>query len=354
MKISCTLKGVPDQQGRRTVYIRLADKNKRKFINTGLRVTKSDFDRSSGRIKSSHPQYEKFNKRIRELLLAAESFEKAAPIIYFKDYVTRCFNEWDKIKKPATFKQMRSELKKFTDFAGDLPLNKITHELLSKYQIYIYALPTTGSVNTVWKSMKFLRVILRKAKTEDLIDKNPFDIFKMPQFKSPPKTFLTREQVDEIDNFCQDEFCPQELKVAGTWFVIGCFTGLRYSDQYAFNKSQIKDNRLIIHTVKTGTPVSIKLNPKLKELLKRVDYKPVPYTNTHYNRLLKIIGSALNFQDSLNVHLSRHTFATLCASAGISQEVTAKLLGVTSLKTVAVYYKLTGKRIDDEVERIFT
>lgn len=354
MKISCTLKGVPDQQGRRTVYIRLADRSKRKFINTGLRVAKEHFDRSSGRIKSSHPQYEKFNKRIRELLLSAESGDKQAPTIYFNKYVAKCFDEWEKIKKESTFKQMRSELKKFTDFAGDLPLNKITHDLLSKYQIYIYTRPTTGSVNTVWKSMKFLRMIMRKAKNEDLINKNPFDIYRMPQFKSPQKTFLTKQQVEEIDMFCQDKDCPKELKIAGTWFVIGCYTGLRYSDQAAFNKHQIKDGRLIIYTTKTGTPVSIKLNDKLKDLFKRVDNKPMPYTNTHYNRLLKIIGSALEMREPLNVHLSRHTFATLCASAGISQEVAAKLLGVTSLKTVAVYYKLTSTRIDEEVDRIFT
>jgi site-specific recombinase XerD len=55
---------------------------------------------------------------------------------------------------------------------------------------------------------------------------------------------------------------------------------------------------------------------------------------------------------SISAHESRHTFAILLANAGISQEVDAKLLGHTSMRSTAIYYKITGSRIDEEIKKL--
>lgn len=195
-------------------------------------------------------------------------------------------------------------------------------------------------------------MFIKKAHNEKLIDEYPFAIFKMPRYKDPEKTFLTKEQVESIDKFIQGKI-PNEYKIAGAWFVISCYTGLRFGDQQAFNKKNIRNGRLIIYTSKTGQPVSIPMNDKLKTLFELVNYQPIPYSNVHYNRIMKAIAAECEIESNVSVHTARHTFGTLCASQGISQEVTAKLMGHSSIKTTAIYYQLTSDRLDSEFEKIF-
>lgn len=352
MKVSATLKGSPDNLGRRKVYIRINDGFKRKFIPTKIRVSKSDWD---GKVKASHPSYILFNTAIKKLILETEANlynkQEKYPDANFKSYVTGCLNEWDKTKAWGTIKQLAGERGKVDSFAPNLKLSQITPDFLTGYQKYCYSLG--NSSNTVWKCFKFLRLIVRKAVKEKVIRDNPFDIFPMPKYKDPKKIYLTKKQVDQIDKSCLDKKCPPELSIAGTWFVIACYTGLRYSDLASFSTDHIKNDRLNIYTRKTGDLVSMPVKGKLKELLERVGYKALPYSNTHYNRLLKGIGSKAKIKEELTSHLARHTFATLCAAAGISPEVTAKFMGIVNLKTIAVYYKLASERMDSELEKLF-
>jgi len=186
-----------------------------------------------------------------------------------------------------------------------------------------------------------------------MIADNPFQSFSMPKYRDPEKVYLTRDQVDKIEKYVLDKKCPTSYRTAGGWFLISCYTGLRLGDQIAFNKSKIRDGRLIIYTSKTGQVVSMKMNDKLKELFTLIGYKPMPFSQQHYNYLLKALAVICEIGEHISPHTGRHTFGTLCASAGISQEVTAKLMGHQSLRTTGIYYQITGTRIDSEIDKIF-
>ncbi len=163
----------------------------------------------------------------------------------------------------------------------------------------------------------------------------------MPKYKDTQKKYLTQEQIDELEAISN---LPKEILFARDWFVLGCYSGLRFGDMEAFNKKDhIKSNRLTLYTSKTGELISIPLTEKLLSLFERVNYKPIPYTNKHYNELLKQIDIGVR----LSAHMSRHSAAVRWASLGVPQEIVAKLLAHTSLKTTAIYYKITGYRWDE-------
>ena len=341
MKISATLKGTKDSLGRRTVYIRVADGTHRKFHATHIRIESKHWDKQ---VKKSHPDHKRINQAIKNLILQYEAGMNQFIHILFSKYVDSCIKEWANSKKPETLRQLKGELGKFSRFFNSY-IHRITPDTLKKYEQYCYSLG--NKTNSVWKSMKFLRLILRKAKLEKVIGENPFDVYRMPKYTDPEKVYLTKDQVALIDNFSEGVY-----KEAGTWFVISCYTGLRFSDMVSFSKKKIRDGRLIIYTSKTGTPVSIKLNDKLKSLFERINYSPLSCTNQHYNRILKAIGAECEIED-LTGHVARHTCAMMLAKAGVSIEVTAKVLGHQSIRTTAIYYKITGDRIDSELARIF-
>lgn len=346
MKVSATLKGNKDAQGRRKVWIRINDRGKRKFIRTQIWVAKSDWN---GLVKSSHPNHAILNIQIKKKIIEVESGllseePKFSPINFYKYYI-KCGGEWERTRAPGTHKQHRSEINKLKRFAPTLSLSGVTVDFLNAYKKELFI---TSSENTVWKSFKFLRLITRKAFREQLIKFNPFDIFEMPKYRDPEKIYLSRDQVNKIDK----AKLPKELKLVATWFVIACYTGYRFQDQVNFSKSKIKAGRLIVYTQKTGEPVSMPLNDRLKTLFERIDYKPVPYHNVHYNRLLKEIALICGISENISAHTARHTFGVMCAESGISQEVTAKLMGHRRLTTTSIYYKITNPRIDEELRKI--
>jgi Site-specific recombinase XerD len=342
MRVSAILKGYKDSEGRQTVFIRTSDGKKRTFKATKIKLKPEQFEK--GKV-IKHERAKVLNDSIRTIIAEIELGKvfNSTPVL-FSTYIVSCINEWDKQKKPSTLRQIKSEGTKLCKFSNPL-LTEITSNFLNRYKAYCFSLG--NSTNSVWKTFKTLRLILRKAHREKLIQEIP--IFEMPRYIDPQRHYLTRDQVDKIDKYSEDG----PYKIPGTWFVISCLTGLRYSDQISFNKGKIKGGRLIIYTSKTGTPVSIKLNDKLKSLFERVDYKPLSYSGVHYNRIIRAIAAHLKLKDLVSSHQGRHTFGTLCASAGISQEVTAKLMGHQNLKTTGIYYQLTGVTLDSELEKLF-
>jgi len=350
MKVTAILKGNKDSLGRKTVYIRINDGEKRTFRATNIKLMTTQLKKS---VVIDHPQSKLFNQLIRDQILNAEVNKMfVGSNDNFFDYSEKSLSGWINEKSKETVRQYRSELNKITAFASDtLKLSQITPEWLFKYKIYLYEKGQT--TNTLWKSFKFVRLIILKAWKEKKIKDNPFQVFDMPKYKDPPKVYLTKKQVEKIDKYAKDKKTGSELKISATWFVIAAYTGLRFGDMRAFDKAKhISNGRLVIYTSKTKEVVGMPVNDKLKALFERIGYKPLPWSNAHYNRLLKVVAVHCDI-DTLTAHQSRHTFALMCADAGISQEVTAKLLGHNTIKTTAIYYKISNVRIDQEVQKIF-
>lgn len=344
MTVSATLKGPIDSFGRRTVYIRIMQNGHRSFKRTGVKVEPIYWKKKV----VNHPDSRRLNSIILGVINRVEAGDLPETSLSFNEYAEACLLEWEHTKRYGTLKKLKSKIGLFKEFSNPL-LEQVTPALLNKYVNHCFG--KRQKQNTVWTSLAAIRVIIKNAYREKLIKEDPFMIFKMPKYKDPPKTFLTKQQVDLIDS--KTSSLPWEYKFVGAWFVIACYTGLRFGDQVNFNKNQIKGDNLIIYTSKTGEPVSFKMMDKYRELLERIDYKPMNLTNQHYNRVLKAIMIICEIEEVVTVHTARHTFATLCASAGISQEVTAKLMGHSSIRTTAIYYKLTSDRINKELEKLF-
>jgi site-specific recombinase XerD len=351
MTVSAIFKGNKDSLGRKSVYIRVNDGSKRTFRATTMKLLPSQLKKS---IVVNHPQAKQFNSLVREWIIEAENkilFKDQFEDVNFFTYCTECLRAWDKVKRPETLRQHLSEINKIKNFAGvHLKLSQITPEFLYRYKSHLYE--KGNSTNTLWKTFKFLRLIVLKAFKEKRIRENSFQMFEMPKYKDPKKVYLSKSQIDKIDKFSLDKKCPNEMKLAAVWFVITAYTGLRYGDAFAFSKSNIVNGRIVVYTSKTHEVVGMPLNSKLKALFERIDYKPLHYSNAHYNRLLKGIAVMCGIEEKLTGHVARHTAAMIWANAGLSQEVVSKLLGHNSLKTTAIYFKISNQRIDQELKKV--
>lgn len=353
MTVTAIIAGHKDKKNKQSIYIRTYENGKRRYKKTPVKITSDDW--LDGEVKSTHPQHKLYNQIIRKAIYEAEAKiflpgPKETNVEFFK-YCDDCCIGWKNAKVFETLRQHTSELNKIRKFAPVINLSSITTTWLNKYKDHLFSLG--NAANTVHKSLKFVRLIMRKAHKEGLINKNPFDTFEMQKYRDPQKMYLSKEQVEKIETFAFDTSRPWELRFVAAWFSLGVLTGLRYSDLKAFNKQKnIRDGRLIIYTAKTGEIVSMPVSSKIKSLLELIDYKPLHYTNVHYNRLLKSMAVLCELGQPINGHLSRHTATMIWANSGLSQEVVAKLLGHSSLKSTVVYYKISGKRIDEELSKL--
>lgn len=351
MKISATLIGRLDSFGRRTVAIRIADGASRRHQATHIRVKPDQFHR--GMIKPTHPDHQLLNHRILEMIMQVQKDGgfKEKDVTTFNDYAEMLMKRWANTKAKDTLKHHRTAIKKFNTFRASVKLTDITPDLLQAYTDYCYNLGNDG--NTVWNTLRFVRLIVMQALREEKIDRNPFLRFDMPKYIDPPKTYLTQKELKAIDKVRKDKSTPEEVRFAAAWFLIGCECGLRYGDMAAFDKKKnIKDGRLVVYTGKTGEAVGMRVEGRLKLLLEIVDYEPMVYSNVHFNRLLKILADMAGIDTRLTVHVSRHTFAMTLANKGASQELVGRLMGHRKLSTTGVYFKVSNKRIDDELKRL--
>ena len=51
-------------------------------------------------------------------------------------------------------------------------------------------------------------------------------------------------------------------------------------------------------------------------------------------------------------HSSRHTFATMSISKGVSMESVSKMLGHTNIRTTQIYARITNKKIENDMKQL--
>lgn len=344
MKVSLTLKGAADIFGRVPVYIRFSDGQKRTFQKTSISLTPDQFQRFK-----SFTHLPKEKDLYQRWLNVMDEPEKPKDIGFIQ-YCLKVSATYEIGKTDGTMKVFRSGMNKFKRFRPNARLQDITPTLLEEYRIHL-AKEKGNNENTQNKSFTFLRKIIHRALKDKLITENPFDTFDIPKYTDPPKQFLTQEEIDKIESL-ENLPLPDKLKHVATWFVIGCYTGLRYGDMRNFDrKKHIVNGRLMVHTLKTGELISIPFTDKMKELFERIDYQRLMYANQKYNGHLKQVQELCDIRTTLSAHVSRHSAAVRWADRGMSIEVVGKLLGQTSLKTTAIYFKITGTRINDEFSK---
>lgn len=354
MKVSAILKGKKDEFNRKTVYIRTNIGEKRTFRATKIKLTKDQLQ--NGKV-TGHPIAKELNNLIRDYIIEAEygHLKKIGdyPDADLRTYMEKCIRQWSKEKEQDTLDSWERSIKHFLEWHGrEIRLSQISVELLNEFKSYLNK-KYNGS-NNVWKICRNLRTLFTRAGKEKIIKDDPFDVFDRPQYKQTKRNYLTKPQVQKLEEYIDSDKCPDILKPYGYWFLIGCYTGLRFGDMCQFNKrDHIKGDRLTLHTLKTGEIVSIPFNDKLKDLFKKVDYKPLERSNQKMNENLKIFMNACDIDINLTAHVARHTFAVMCADAGIPIEVTAKLLAQKSIKSTSIYYKITDKKTDAEFGKLF-
>lgn len=167
----------------------------------------------------------------------------------------------------------------------------------------------------------------------------------------------------------------QGLKRKEEWvrdyFIIGCLTGLRFSDYSRIGRQNFHDDIIVIKTKKTGSTVKIPVHPFVREIMEKYNWKlPKPHTIQAFNRQIKAICHKIGLEASVAYNrthgydivskemkkwemISSHTARRSCATNMYKQGIpTWMIMAITGHKTERAFFRYIRITQDEAISQL--
>ena len=209
--------------------------------------------------------------------------------------------------------------------------------------------------NTRISRLRLLRALLNEARKRDIISTNPFERFRIQQMVSK-KGYVPTEQIRKLEHL---NLSGMEDKVRDA-FLIGCYTGLRFSDITTLRQEHIKDGWIVKKMIKTGfiveLPIKELFGGKMMLLLEKYNGNIERLTksigsNSAVNKILRGLLDKIGADSKITFHSSRHTFGTLLGQSGVQLTTIQKLLGHQKLQTTQIYSEVDRLAISNDIKK---
>jgi site-specific recombinase XerD len=255
----------------------------------------------------------------------------------------------------------------FQEKSGKLFISDFDHKLFTDFSTYMITHPQNYSNSYIHKVITQLKTFFRLAHKRKMIQDISFLENKVPVSK------LTRDAIylsmAEIQLLYDLPIENKSLQNTRDLFLVGCLTGLRYSDYSRLTKENVKViehagqsiEAIVILTKKTKKMIHIPLiHPLLKDLLGRIASRK-PISSQKFNDQLKEVAKLAGFNNTVlinqfrsgkhhieyvekhqlfNSHLARRSFCTNAYKAGIPVQTIMLMTGHSSVASFMQYLKV--------------
>lgn len=296
--------------------------------------------------------------------------KKKAFLSFVDDYIT----ESKLNKREGTIKVYNTTYKYLKEYSSKyktIDFENITLEFYNHYTAFL-SQEHSLSANTVGKHIKTIKSFMNEA-TERGINENLE--FRKKKFKT------IREEADTVYLCVKELEQFEKLKLTATprlervrdLFLIGCYTGLRFSDFTQIQPENINSDNtmLFIRTQKTSERVAIPLHKTVRNILKKYKNKlPKAYSNQVMNNYLKEVASLANIKELvettitragkleksvspkfklISTHTARRSFATNLYLADIPAISIMKITGHKTERSFMQYIRITQEQNADKL-----
>lgn len=171
-------------------------------------------------------------------------------------------------------------------------LDEINQDLIDAFCRYL-TMEFGLSYNSVGKYMKNMRTMLNYAKQKKLISFEAMSDMKIKiNRETTANIYLSYDEIKALVELTNFEAPLQE--VVRDLFVIGCLTGLRFSDYSTLNEARFENNYIFKTMRKTKCDGVLPIHPIVKQILNKYPGGlPQCPANQVFNKTLKAIGKQL-------------------------------------------------------------
>ena len=382
----------PKSKEETLIYLFLSYNNQRLKYSTGEKIKPDFWDSENQKVKGTKkfPEFPEFNSRLKALETKAfdayrkvlnDGFEPSNALIKkeldktarfseskkvdFFTFIKNYINESKSLKASGTIKAYNTTQTRLEDYCKSknktLQFEDIDLEFYNSFVTYLTK--ENYSQNTIGKHIKILKTFLNEA-TERGINKTVD--FKRRKFKrlteDTDKIYLSEKELEAINNL--DLSKDKQLESIRDLFIIGCYTGLRFSDFSQLKTENIIDgDKIKIRTSKTDEVVVIPLHRFVRGILCRNKNRiPKAMSNPKMNFYVKHIGDLAKIKNMVEIsitkggkldkkivpkfklictHTARRSFATNSFLAGIPSIAIMKITGHQTEKSFLRYIRIS-------------
>ncbi len=300
------------------------------------------------------------------------------------EFVTKYIKSVEGFKNANTIKTYRSHLKMLTEYQVDakkktIAFNDITLDFYHDFKRFMVEVKKYNE-NTQNKHTGLLKFFLNEAterKENDNIE------FKSRRFSTPRKEvdsiYLDEDEIKLLMKL--DLSAEPRLEKVRDLFIVGCFTGLRFSDLTTIQAENISPDfkYLKTKTIKTDEFLEIPIHPIVRKVMekykgKTTNHLPPVISNQKMNEYLKEIGEKANLSDDVALfekkgkvrtqkkvskfslitsHTARRSFATNEYLAGTPSYAIMAITGHRTEKAFLTYIKVTKKQYARQLSEIW-
>src|ERR1017187_805580 len=317
------------------------------------------------------PTKELLEKHIRMEILKENS--KLSFFDFYKEFINKTaaggrLNSKGSVIRPYTAKYYRRALKILKGFKPNIDYEDITLEF---YNDFVSHLNNRGfSVNTVGDNIKKLKAVIGAAMELGYHNNKAFQskYFNKPS-EEADNIYLSEKELKDIELL--NLLNKPHLDRVRDLFLVGCYTGLRFSDFSRLTKKNIADGFIEIQQSKTGDNVVIPVHSVIKRIIKKYKGLPPTISNQKFNYFLKEVcqlvpslqlvesktttkaGRKITISmkkwEMVSSHTARRSFATNEYLNGTS---TLTIMAVTGHKTEKAFLKYIKVSKKEEAVRM--
>lgn len=312
--------------------------------------------------------------------------------LYLTPYFDIFINRYSGVRSDSQIKHYRTcrkTLEEYESFTGRrLRFEDIDMDFYNRFTAWFN---TKGhSLNYLGEKIKILKTVLNDARDIDHLHSS--EAYKAKGFTTPqdsPDTiYLTEEELlrmrslvinEETVSVLAKDRRPQNvarkviaMRKARDMFLIGSFTGLRYSDYSRLSPDNIKDGVIQIRNRKTGVTTSVPVHWVVREILDSGYDFEHPLWEQKLNRQIKDVAMMAGIADRVVVsqnrggkvvetvcrkyelvssHTARRSFATNAYKAGIPSIAIMKITGHRRESTFMRYIRISESENAEMLKR---
>lgn len=371
-----------DATAKSLLYLVLRENGKREKISLQLKEDPATFDKENYVFTKENEYHKTLNARLSVIkskleLLVRESEITNESLSEFKKKVADAINITTKERVDKSNENL------FLPYFLNWALEENTKHKYNRYKKYTYNMlveyfgnkkPTFNDItysfcedfiewmsdknlcaNTRGSHVKFIKAAMNEAFKNKLHNNEDFRTFRK-EMEQIDAVYLTNEEVTKIANL---PLCGH-FKVARDLFILGCHTGMRFSDYSRLSMDDISDGIIHLITQKCKTPVDLPAHQRVLQILESYGGKAPKMTPQKFNLYIKEVCKEAGITESVLVrkggkherynkyelvssHTARRTGLTNMYKAGIP---TYRCMMISGHKTEQVF--LTYLRITQE------
>ncbi|WP_461644279.1 site-specific integrase [Labilibaculum euxinus] len=185
----------------------------------------------------------------------------------------------------------------------------------------------------------------------------------------PDDIFLNDDEIRKLEIISLSDV---KLEIVRDLFLIGVYSGQRFSDYSVFEKEDIHGEMIIKKAEKTETECFIPIHERLKILLDKYEWKLPSISGDRFNILIRKVCKLAGFEEKIkdiiyrgaekiiiykpkyemvSSHTARRTFITLSSEKGMPDHIIMKITGIKEPKTLLKYKKTSQKSVVDSMQK---